>query len=69
MKKITKIKVNGMNEIDTNNEEKIISSHFIEYIEDERIFTLPINFLDRVMKIFIEENKELFGDENKKKKI
>lgn len=55
--------------IDTSNEEKILAEHFIEYIEDDRIFKLSIPVLDRVMKIFIEENKELFGDENKKKKI
>lgn len=55
--------------IDTSNEEKILSSHFMEYIEDERIFKLPINILDRVMKKYISENKEVFNDENVNEKI
>lgn len=55
--------------IDTSNEEKVLSSHFLEYLDDERIFSLNLNTLDRVMKRFMNENKEVINDEMTMKKI
>lgn len=47
---------------DTTNEERIISSHLLEYLQDECIFSLPINVLDRIIKNFFNENKEKMND-------
>lgn len=54
---------------DTTNEERIISIHLLQYLEDERIFKLSINNLDRVLKKFFEENKETCNEPTTKKRI
>ena len=42
---------------DTSNEEKIIGHRLKEYLNDERLIKLPISTLDRILKIYLKENK------------
>ena len=56
-------------DIDTTNEEQVISSHLLEYLEDDRLFSIPISILDRILKNFFKENKEINNDQSKMKKI
>ena len=73
MKKITENKVNGMNEIDTNNEEKIISKNICKYIEEEEggkeeeMLSLPIPVLYRIIHNYYENN--LNNQTNQSQKI
>lgn len=55
--------------IDTTKEEEILASHFIEYLEDEQIFSIPIRILYRVMKKFLTYNKEILNNQITKKKF
>lgn len=56
--------------IDTTFEEEVLSSHFLDYLDDERIFSVKINILDRVFKKFLtKSNDEIDNDPSKRKKI
>lgn len=55
--------------INTVKEEEILSKSFLDYIEDERIFTVPIHIVKRAMKKFLDNNKEINNDQASWKKI
>lgn len=48
---------------DTSNEEKIISSRLIEYLEDDRLVRLSIPIIDRILKNYLNENKGQINSE------
>lgn len=54
---------------DTSDEERILATHLLEFIEDERIFSLSVEVIDRIFKKFLKENNEILNEQTTREKI